>query len=407
MAHMPSPPKRRAALDTNVSSRPHPLLAFILYKYFPFGGLQRDFLAIALECQRRGASIRVYTLNWQGGIPAGFDVRIAPVKAFFNHRRNEKFTQWVRADLKRDPVARVVGFNKMPGLDVYYAADPCFAEKAATLRHPFYRLTGRCRHFAAYERAVFDAQAKTRILMISATQCPFFVRHYATPPERFFLLPPGIAPDRKRPANAEDIRAGLRREFALEDEALLLVQIGSGFKTKGLDRALKAMAALPANIRERARLIAIGQDEGAPFLAQARALGLGAQFTILKGRDDIPRFLLGADLLIHPAYNENTGAVLLESLVSGLPVLTTDVCGYAHYILEAGAGKVLASPFAQEALNAALAELLAEAGTRRAFSRNALAYAETADIYALPERAADRILDPGLLSRTEPDFLVP
>ena len=33
----------------------------------------------------------------------------------------------------------------------------------------------------------------------------------------------------------------------------------------------------------------------------------------LKGRDDIPRFLLGADLLIHPAYNENTGTVLLEA----------------------------------------------------------------------------------------------
>ncbi|WP_288478958.1 hypothetical protein, partial [uncultured Pseudomonas sp.] len=25
-------------------------LAFVLYKYFPFGGLQRDFLRIAQEC---------------------------------------------------------------------------------------------------------------------------------------------------------------------------------------------------------------------------------------------------------------------------------------------------------------------------------------------------------------------
>ena len=39
-------------------------LAFVLYKYFPFGGLQRDFMRIALECQRRGHQIRVYTLIW-------------------------------------------------------------------------------------------------------------------------------------------------------------------------------------------------------------------------------------------------------------------------------------------------------------------------------------------------------
>jgi hypothetical protein len=114
------------------------------------------------------------------------------------------------------------------------------------------------------------------------------------------------------------------------------VQIGSGFKTKGLDRSLKALAALPAELRARTRLIAIGQDEPRPFLAQVRQLGLADRVEILKGRDDIPRFLLGADLLIHPAYNENTGTVLLEAVVSGLPVLTTAACGYAHYIEDAG-----------------------------------------------------------------------
>lgn len=33
--------------------------------------------------------------------------------------------------LREHPVDRVVGFNKMPGLDVYYAADVCYAEKVA------------------------------------------------------------------------------------------------------------------------------------------------------------------------------------------------------------------------------------------------------------------------------------
>ncbi|MDR3055442.1 MAG: glycosyltransferase family 4 protein [Zoogloeaceae bacterium] len=368
------------------------MLAFILYKYFPFGGLQRDFLRIALECQRRGAGIRVYTLSWQGEIPAGFDVRIAPVQAFFNHRRNEKFTDWVAADLARAPVTRVVGFNKMPGLDVYYAADPCFEDKAQTLRNPLYRRFARYRHFAAYERAVFAPAANTEILMISATQQALFIKHYGTPPARFHLLPPGVAPDRLRPENADDIRAGFRAEFGLATDDLLVLQIGSGFKTKGLDRSLNALAALPDELRSQVRLMTIGQDNPKPFLSQAQTLGLAERVSILKGRDDIPRFLLGADVLIHPAYNENTGTVLLEALVSGLPVLTTDVCGYAHYIAEAKAGEALASPFAQETLNTALVRMLTDADYRRAASRNALAYAKTADLYSLPIRAADVIL---------------
>jgi UDP-glucose:(heptosyl)LPS alpha-1,3-glucosyltransferase len=220
-------------------------LAFVLYKYFPFGGLQRDFMRIALECQKRGHQIRVYTLIWEGDVPPGFEVLVAPVKAFFNHRRNEKLSAWMEADLAKRPVDRLIGFNKMPGLDVYYAADGCFEDKAQTLRGRLYRRWGRYRHFAEYERAVFAKDAKTEVLMISEVQQPLFIKHYDTPLERFHLLPPGIAQDRRAPPNADEIRAEFRKEFNLADDDLLLVQIGSGFKTKGVDRSLKALAALP------------------------------------------------------------------------------------------------------------------------------------------------------------------
>ncbi|WP_313553768.1 glycosyltransferase family 4 protein [Stutzerimonas nitrititolerans] len=367
-------------------------LAFILYKYFPFGGLQRDFMRIALECQRRGHSIRVYAMIWEGEVPDGFEVLIAPVKALFNHTRNERFTAWVERDLAARPVDRVVGFNKMPGLDVYYAADPCFEDKAQTLRNPIYRRWGRYKHFAEYERAVFAPDSKTDVLMISEVQQPLFVKHYSTPAARFHLLPPGIAQDRRAPANAADVRAEFREEFELGADELLLVQIGSGFKTKGVDRSLKALAALPRELKKRTRLYVIGQDDPKPFQLQAKALGVSGQVEFLRGRSDIPRFLLGADLLIHPAYNENTGTVLLEALVSGLPVLVTDVCGYAHYIEDADAGRVVPSPFEQSTLDSMLAQMLADNEQRAIWRRNGLTYADSADLYSMPLKAADVIL---------------
>ena len=63
------------------------------------------------------------------------------------------------------------------------------------------------------------------------------------------------------------------------------------------------------------------------FKRLAKKLDLTHQVQFLGGRDDIPRFLFAADLLVHPAYNENTGTVLLEALVAGLPVVTTPTCG--------------------------------------------------------------------------------
>jgi len=367
-------------------------LAFVLYKYFPFGGLQRDFMRIALECQQRGHAIRVYTLIWEGDVPPGFEVLVAPVKAIFNHRRNEKLTDWMNADLAKRPVDRLIGFNKMPGLDVYYAADGCYEDKAQNLRHSLYKHWGRYRHFAEYERAVFAKEAKTEVLMISEVQQPLFIKHYHTPLERFHLLPPGISQDRRAPDNAAEIRAAFRREFKLTDDDLLLVQIGSGFKTKGVDRSLKALAALPADVKKRTRLFVIGQDDPKVFQLQSSALGLGDHVTFMKGRSDIPRFLLGADLLIHPAYNENTGTVLLEALVAGLPVLVSAVCGYAHYIAEADSGLVLDEPFEQAQLNEYLTRMLKDDAARSIWGRNGLAFADTADLYSMPQHAADVIL---------------
>ena len=122
------------------------------------------------------------------------------------------------------------------------------------------------------------------------------------------------------------------------------------------------------------------------------SLGLNDHVQFLKGRSDIPRFLLGADLLIHPAYNENTGTVLLEALVAGLPVLVSAVCGYAHYIAEADSGLVLDEPFVQEQLNSSLQRMLEDDAARADWARNGLAFADTADLYSMPEHAADVIL---------------
>ncbi|MCL2701123.1 MAG: glycosyltransferase family 4 protein [Phycisphaerae bacterium] len=366
-------------------------LAFCLFKYFPYGGLERNFLCTALACQAKGHTIRVYTRKWSGKPPPGFDVRIVPVRAWRNHTRCTEFAAWVQADLARQPVDCVIGFNKMPGLDIYYAADVCFVELARTLHGPLYRLGGRYRHFAALERAVFAAQGHTKILTISPVQQADFERHYGTPPERFHLLPPGIARDRRAPPDAPAIREAFRAEFGLGNDDLLLLFIGSDFVRKGLDRAIKAMGALPESLRRRARLFVLGSGKPRPFRRLIRSSGLDDQIVFLDGRDDIPRFLFGADLLIHPAYYESAGMALLEAVVSGLPVLVTDVCGYAHYIEDAQAGRVIASPFAQAALNTALADMLANPEARTQWARNALAFAEQADLYGRHEKMVEII----------------
>jgi UDP-glucose:(heptosyl)LPS alpha-1,3-glucosyltransferase len=376
-------------------------LALLLYKYFPYGGLQRDFYRFTQALQARGHSCRVYFVSWQGASLPGIEARQVPVKALSNYRRNIKFHDWVQQDLVRDPVDGVIGFNKMPGLDIYYAADSCYLDKAYRDRSWAYRRGGRFRHFSAYEAAVFGPDSDTEILLISATEQAKFDHYYHTDSARLHMLPPGISLDRRRGPDATQRREKLRQQLGVADGEHVLLFVGSGFIKKGLDRVIAGLAhMLQERVDQPTRLWVVGQDKERQFRHQARRLGAAKSVQFLGGRDDIPDLLFAADALIHPARDEAAGIVLLEALVAGLPVVTTDVCGYAQHIVSAGAGLVLSSPFDQAALNNAMLRTL-DGYYRMQCQGRALEYAQRADLYSMHATGAE-LIERLLESRGQP-----
>jgi UDP-glucose:(heptosyl)LPS alpha-1,3-glucosyltransferase len=350
--------------------------------------MQRDFRRIVAALQRRGHHCRVYCINWEGAPLEGVELHRIRVRAASHHRRNERFLQRVREQLAAEPVDGVIGFNKMPGLDVYYAADPCYLEKALAARGALYRRSGRFRHFAAHERAVFGERSATQILLLSERERELFQRHYHTPASRLHLLPPGVSPDRRRPEDAAERRRATRERLGAGPGEYLLLFVGSGFITKGLDRAIRSVARLRAEQPSVSpRLLVAGQDRKRSFRNLAKRLGVLDAVAFLGGRDDVPELLLAADLLVHPALQENTGTVLLEALVAGLPVVATDVCGYAGHIAAGRAGILLPSPFRQDALDRAVMRML-DGVFRAECRRSGLLYAELTDLYSLHSAAA-------------------
>jgi UDP-glucose:(heptosyl)LPS alpha-1,3-glucosyltransferase len=383
---------RTSQINHQPSTINHPArsLAFCLFKYFPHGGLERDMLHIALACRARGYAVDIYTTAWTGDAPESLRLHIHRPRALTNHGQMRQYHAWLTRQLAGDPPACVVGFQKMPGLDVYYAADGCYQAKALEQHGPLYRLLPRYRLYQTFEEAVFGRDARTQILMISRTQGTLYVQHYGTPQSRIHHLPPNVAQDRIAGPEAPALRRISRQTLGLKDEDRLLLQLGSDFRRKGLDRSIRALAALPHELLLRTRLYVVGADRKAGFVRLARRLQVADRVIFLGPRDDVPQILLAADLLVHPAYHENTGTVLVEALASGLPVVTSSVCGYAHYIEEAHAGWVIPEPFDQG---------LFESTVRTALERNDLAevgrrgadFAQKEDLYGMVQTAVDVI----------------
>ncbi len=367
-------------------------LAFVVSCYFPYGGLQRDLRRIALRCLAQGHEVHVFTGGWQGERPAELGIHDLNTRALTNHGRNDRLARSLKRAVSRQRFDCVVGFTKIPGLDIYYAADPCFVARLDQRKGPLQRLLPRYRALRRQESAVFGRGGVTEILLIAHGERDKFIRHYGTEPDRFRLLPPGI--DRKgllakRPtaAETESLRAGL----GLADDGLLVLAVGSGFRTKGVARMLHALHALPAPLLARVRLAVIGRGRTRPFTRLAESLGVADRTDFLGPREDVARFYFSADLLLHPAISENTGTVLLEAMTCGLPVLATANCGFASHVETARAGLICPEPFEQVTLNGLLAETLSSP-ERAAWRRNGPAYCERTDVEGLVEQATRAIL---------------
>jgi UDP-glucose:(heptosyl)LPS alpha-1,3-glucosyltransferase len=361
-------------------------LAFALFKYFPYGGLQRDCIKIAQECVRRGHHVDIFCQEWIGPEQEGLRSEVFDVKAWSNYKRYELFAEQVLRTIYNSNYDGLIGFNRMRGLDFYFGADPCFALKLKNRRY-WHTLLPRSRSFLHAEKAVYGRHSNTQILLLSDIEVNHIRRIYDTPLSRFHLLPPGVEKSRVAPSNYEERRRAFRNKLNVSPDQKLLLMVGSGFRVKGVDRALEALTLLPVAFREKCVLMILGDDNQKPFIHKAHQLGIEKQVNFMGGRDDTADFMFAADLLVHPAYRESAGMVLVEAIAARLPVLVTDTCGYSFHIANSGAGRVVDSPFDVKLFADEITNMLTtDKGVWRKASDD---YLVRTDLFGMAETAVD------------------
>ncbi len=361
-------------------------VAFCLFKYFPFGGMERDFLRIALECQKKGAAVRVYTTKWDGDIPDGFDVRIIKKQGLSNHKRIMNFSATVQQHLQISPVDVVVGFNKMPGLDIYFAADVCFAKKLSK-KSFLTKLLPRYKAYHALEKSVFDETSSTKVMCLLQIRADEYKEFYKIEDSRIEVLP--LALDNKFTAEIEQFdRENIRAEFEINEDTFVLTQVASAFHTKGVDRVIQTMAEIE---NKNIHYLVIGAGEIGKYEKLTSKYGLKDQITFAGGRSDVAKLLYSSDLLVHPARVESTGLTLLEAMAVNLPMICSGICGYSPIVREAG-GVVLPEPFSQTDLNRELSRCLNRETLLNMKAELKSSFSEL-NLSGLPESAAEFIID--------------
>ena len=356
-------------------------IALALFEYFPYGGLQRDFLSVATRLRDDGHEVVIFVSEWMGEMLEGVRYVRIRRRGFSNHARSRSFSRKFE-HLSQQGFQVRIGFNRMRGLDFYFAADPCYA--AIHAPQSWKRWLPRYRAYLKSERELME-QSQTRLFYLSPLQKQDYQAHYDIAESRFIQVPPGIDPQ-YQPDHpmARQWREQHRQLLGFSEDDLVLLQVGSNFRLKGVGRSIQALAALPELDRSRCHLLVVGQDDAAPFKRQAGSLGLTDRVHFLGARDDVHELMVASDALLHPSEYESAGMVLVEAIATGIPVIVTDTCGYAFHVEAAKMGRVLGSPYRQAEMDASLRQLVQALGQTN-WRQRSRSYLSRVDLYGLTD----------------------
>jgi glycosyltransferase involved in cell wall biosynthesis len=162
-----------------------------------------------------------------------------------------------------------------------------------------------------------------------------------------------------------EARAALRAELGAGPDDCVIACVSRLVRHKGHPELLRAMEATPDN----AVLWVVGErlasDHGEdlePHFARAAAL-LGRRVVRLGYRHDVARILAAADVFCLPSHFEGLPMSVIEAMMTGLPVVATDIRGPREQVVDGETG-TLVPPMQEAPLAVALSGLAADPALR-------------------------------------------
>ena len=298
--------------------------AFAISEYFPFGGAQRDFIAVATAMAKRGHKISVITGAWQGEKEANWQYFFLNQTAKTNHGRMSALSEYLIEIKDMQDFDAVIGFTKMAGLDIYFAADNCFT---ATRYKGFNKLLPRYQTYAKIEKNLFS-NPELKVFYLTEIQRQQYRDAFAIKQQSSVILPVCVEDSFRYDEKVWEAAREWRQSMLKGNDRIVLLFVAADFNTKGLDRVINAIATLDDSEQSRFSLWIIGTGKKKRYQNKLEQR-THVDYHFFGGQSELRQFYLAADYLIHPARKEAAGMVLAEAMAARLPICVTDSCGYA------------------------------------------------------------------------------
>lgn len=336
-------------------------VAFIRYKYDPYGGAERFTDAVIRSLANRGVEVHIFARKWTNQVAPSIVVH--PVGGFERPSllRHMSFAHNVCRALRGLHFDLVQSNERTLCQDVYRAGDGVHSRwlelrsansgwlKRSTLKlNPFHLYL---RHL---ERQLFEHPRLKAVIVNSCMVRDEILSRFHIRGEKVHVIPNGVDLDRFHPKHRSGTGVSFRDRQGISRSAPVVLFVGSGFERKGLEPLMRAVA----SVGEALQLWVVGKGRTRRYEELAAQFGIASRTRFLGPQDDVAPFFAASDMFALPTLYDPFPSVILEAMASGLPVITTAQCGAAEIITQGREGFVVDSPSRVDQIALHLGQLL-------------------------------------------------
>lgn len=333
------------------------------------GGAERALAALVSHLEERGHRVAVFALSGDAGAPGELRrVRLGTLTALLGRgHRIRALASALEEAAEREGCDATIGIRHLHRVDLYWPhggshAASLLARRCARegrvpsrssdeLEREAARARGRHRVFLELERELLEGGGARRVVCVSDLVREELARVWPASESRLEVIPNGVDLERFHPRRREEEGARLRTELGLGLDRALIAFAARRPEQKGLPTLLQALASMT----DRSwHLLVAGPARAQLWRRRAVAAGLPPERVTVRSEVDPPALWSAADLCVHPTWRDTCALVVLESLASGTPVITTREAGGAEAIVGTAAGEVLDHPGDRRALAGAV-----------------------------------------------------
>lgn len=180
---------------------------------------------------------------------------------------------------------------------------------------------------------------------------------YDVPRDDIDVIPNGFSPSDFSPQRRSEKRHAMRDSLGIVEDEYVLLFVGHELDRKGFAVITEALKQMPERGR-KVRVLAVGRFSRRRATKLAEKSGVADRIIMPGPTGTIADYHAAADLFVLPTQYEAFCLAILESLGSGLPVLTTAVPGAHDAIEHDQNGAIIQDPLDHDAFSQSLDRLL-------------------------------------------------